>query len=132
MTIARTRVIETDVNSFLFELHSVSHESRVLPQIEMLCLVRYQGVDHEDIRTEIQATMEKEGMEEGREKHEAMEVLDPGCPAFSTPGCLGLRPAHGRGPWTPRVAGHLALGAWPPAWALPPGCPDPPDHACVH
>ena len=57
---AHARATETEVDSFLFKLHLVSYESRVLPQIETLCLVRYQGDYREDTRTEIQATMERE------------------------------------------------------------------------
>ena len=85
MTRARARATETEVISFLFELHPDSHESWVLPQMETLCIIRYQEEVHEEARRETQAPMEEE--EEGRVRREAREVSDlPGCPATKGPG----------------------------------------------
>ena len=87
MTRVRARVIETEVDSFLFELHSNSHESWVLPQTEVLCILRYQGDDRETVRTKTPASTEQE-KEERDEKNEESEFLDtPGAqlPAGNRP-----------------------------------------------
>ena len=135
MTRAHARATETEVDSFLFKLHSVSYESRVLPQIETLCLVRYQGDDREDARTEIQATMEKEERTR-REKKERLWTLrvpghfGPGGPAppwrsSSRPRVPGLQP---------RVPGLEAPGARPkpPSPLHRPRVPGPESPGCPH
>ena len=55
MARAHTRSIETEVNSFLFDFHSDSHVSWILPQAEMLRMIRYQGVDHGEASTKTRA-----------------------------------------------------------------------------
>ena len=74
-TRARARAIENEVNSFLFELHSNSFESWVLPQTEVLCMIRYQGVDDGEASTKTQAPTVEE-KEERSEKREEGEALD--------------------------------------------------------
>ena len=49
-TRARARAIENEVTSFLFEFHSDSHVSQILPQMETLCILRYFGDRHEEAR----------------------------------------------------------------------------------
>ena len=66
MTRARARALETEVNSFLFELHSNSRESWVLPQTKILCIFRYEENDHGEIKTETQAPKEKEEESHGK------------------------------------------------------------------
>ena len=104
-TRAHACTVETEVDSFLFKLHSVSYESRFIPQIETLCLVRYQGDDREDTRTEIQATMEKEERSEKREEGGALD----------TPGARAL--------WPRRPAPLALLPASPGCPTHGPGCP---------
>ena len=59
MTRARARTVKPEVNSFRFEFHSDSHESRILPHMETLCTRRYQEEDREEARTEALAHEEK-------------------------------------------------------------------------
>ena len=88
--------VKHEVNSFLFEFHSNSLESRSLPQMKTLFTRRYRGEDREEARTETQATMEEE-KEEERARRDGREVSDlPGCPATMGPGArprLGAAPA---------------------------------------
>jgi len=138
MTRARALTVEPEVNSFLFEFHSDSHESRILPQMETLCTLRYQEEAREEARTEMQEPMEEE-IEEACSRREAKEVPDYlGCPATSYsrlgeplaapsarplpgaglghPGCPAIwprvpNPLPGR---RPRVPGPSPPGARPP------------------
>ena len=59
MTRARARTVKPEVNSFRFEFHSDSLESRILPHMETLCTRRYQEQDREEARTEALAHEEK-------------------------------------------------------------------------
>ena len=75
MTRACARAIENEVNSFLFELHSNSRESWVLPQTEMLCIFRYEENDHDEASAETRAPMEKEeGNLERRQGEVALDI----------------------------------------------------------
>ena len=68
-TRARACVIEDEVNSFLFEFHSESPMNQVLPQVGMLCIIRYREEAREEARTEALAPEEKkegEGNEGGK------------------------------------------------------------------
>ncbi|KAM3408105.1 hypothetical protein ACQJBY_001386 [Aegilops geniculata] len=87
MTRAHARATETEVDSFLFKLHSVSYESRVLPQMETLCILRYFREDREEawrdhqVHPKIQArtkSLGKEKMEEGNTKEDAEALDTPG------------------------------------------------------
>ena len=104
MTRARARAIEIEVNSFLLELHSNSHESWVLPQTEVLCIFRYEENDCDEAKMETQVTKEKKE-EESHGKHQGEEALDtPGARPPLPPGAR----AFGRA--LDRPSGH-------------PGCP---------
>ena len=105
MTRARARTIETEVNSFLFEIHSDSHVSQILPQMETLCILRYFGDRHEKARRDHQVHRRptEEEKEDGRAAREKKEES-----------------------WTPRVPGHFGPGGPArPVAPLPvgPGCP---------
>ena len=50
MTRARARALETEVTSLLARLPFDSHETWLLPQTEMLCILRYQGLHREEAR----------------------------------------------------------------------------------
>nr|XP_020187250.1 basic proline-rich protein-like [Aegilops tauschii subsp. strangulata] len=142
MTRARARAIENEVNSFLFELHSNSHESWVLPQTEILCIFRYEEDDRGETKTETQAPKEKKEEENhGKGQGEVAlgtpgtrTPLPPGAPAFgraldqslATP---GARPEPGSRLSQPRVPGPSTPGArpLPPATSSRPGAqPQPP------
>ena len=75
MTRARARAIETEVNSFLFDLHWNSHENWVQPQRETLCIHRYQR----DGRRKLAGSHKQPR----REKEELQDT--PQVPAPSTP-----------------------------------------------
>lgn len=67
MTRARARALKTEVTSLLSQFPFDSHETWLLPQTEMLCILRYQGVNHEEARK--QGEPETEDMrEDGEEK----------------------------------------------------------------
>jgi len=142
-TRAHARDVGTEVNSFLFEFHSDSHESRVLPQMDTLCILRYQGHDHEEARRKPQATEEeeKEGERPKREATKALETpgarpsMPPGARAFGHP--LGEAPEHpecqtshlgaaaappGDRAIEPRVPAPYSARAQPSVWS---GCPAP-------
>ena len=69
MTRARARALETEVTSLLSQLPFDSHETWLLPQTETLCILKYQGVNHEEARK--QGEPEAEDMrEDGEEKHQ--------------------------------------------------------------
>jgi hypothetical protein len=61
MTRARARAIETEVTSLLNELPYVPHDTWLLPQVEMLCVLRYQASDLRDTRDEDQAPTDADG-----------------------------------------------------------------------
>ena len=113
-TRARTHAIENEVNSFLFELHSNSFESRTLPQMGTLCILRYFKDHHEESQRDHQVHRRPTEEEERNEKDERGGALD-------TPGAR---------PFRSRVPG-LSLGAtssWPRVpGLLSPGCPAPPN-----
>ena len=46
MTRARARALETDVTSLLSHFHFDAHETWLLPQMETLCILRYQVASH--------------------------------------------------------------------------------------
>ena len=48
MTRARARAIQSEVNSLLVELRFDPLETWLLPQMEMLCVLRYQGTNLEE------------------------------------------------------------------------------------
>ena len=48
MTRARACAIQSEVNSVLVELHFDPLETWLLPQTEMLCVLRYQGINREE------------------------------------------------------------------------------------
>ena len=50
MTRARGRALETEVTSLLSQLPFESHETWLLPQMGTLCILRYQGVSHEEAK----------------------------------------------------------------------------------
>jgi hypothetical protein len=57
MTRARARSIETEVTSLLNELPYEQHETWLLPQAEILCVLRYEECNLKDPREEGQAPM---------------------------------------------------------------------------
>jgi len=50
MTRARARALETEVTSLLSQFHFNAHETWLLPQTQTLCILRYQGVGHEEAK----------------------------------------------------------------------------------
>ena len=50
MTRSRARAIETEVTSLLSQFHFDAHETWLLPQMETLCILTYQGVSHGDTK----------------------------------------------------------------------------------
>ena len=65
MTRARARAIENEVNSLLVELPFDQLETWLLPQAEMLCVLRYQGT-----------ILEEAKVQDGHQEHEE----DPAAP----------------------------------------------------
>ena len=59
MTRARARAIENEVNSLLVELPFDPHETWLLPQTEMLCVLRYQESNQGEVT-----------MQDGHQEHE--------------------------------------------------------------
>ena len=47
MTRARARAVETEVNSFLLDMHMDTNETWVLPHQDTLCLIRYEEEHHQ-------------------------------------------------------------------------------------
>ena len=48
MTRARTRALETEVNSFLLSLHMDTNGTLLLPHQDTLCLIRYEEEHHQE------------------------------------------------------------------------------------
>ena len=125
MTRAHARNIENEVTSFLSEFHSISHENWVLPQTEVLCMIRCQGVDHGEARAKNQAPTVEE-KEERSDKREDGEGTSRRAKSLATPGAR---------PPAARVPGHLLqpVGRAPSRHGCPapclgaapatPGCP---------
>ena len=67
MTRARARALETEVTSLLSQFHLDEHETWLLPQTETLCILRYQGVDHEGAKEQGESE-EEDGHEDGEEE----------------------------------------------------------------
>jgi len=118
MTRACARTVKPEVNSFRFEFHSDSLESRILLHMETLCTRRYQEQDHEEARTEAQAHKEKKEGEE-RGKREATKKKGEEGEALSLP---GARPGRPRVPG-PLLALALATRVPGPAAGSSPACP---------
>ena len=58
MTRARARVLETEVTSLLSQLPFESHETWLLPHMETLCILRYQGVIHGEAKKKKESKVE--------------------------------------------------------------------------
>ena len=98
MTRARARALETEVTSLLSQVHFDAHKAWLLPQTETLCILRCQGVSHEEAKEQ----GESEG-EDGREEEEMRKKLQapidrPGPDVRRSPGSGRLtqpgRPTH--------------------------------------
>ena len=75
MTRARARALETEVTSLLSQLPFDSHETWLLPQMETLCILRYQGLHREEARE--QGEPEAEDIrEDGEEKRQGPDWPD--------------------------------------------------------
>ena len=66
MTRACARALETEVTTLLSQLSFESHETWILPQMETLCILRYQGVSHGEAKEQGQEK-EEDGREDGDE-----------------------------------------------------------------
>ena len=121
MTRARARALETEVTSLLSQLPFDSHETWLLPQTEMLCILRYQGVSHGEARK--QGEPEAEDMrEDGEEKRQV-----PGWP--DDPDDDPDDPDRARTIRTPARTIRLIRPKTTEASPLKPDHPDPvPDH----
>lgn len=86
MTRARAHAIESKVNSLLFKLPMHSLETLVLPKTEILCILRYQGIDHEEAKEEGQVMVE-EKLEDMQPKLQSPDV-------WRDPGPSGHQPRH--------------------------------------
>src|SRR4051812_5694743 len=84
-TRAHARAVETEVNSFLFESHSDSHETRILPHMETLCMLRYFRDRQEKARRDHQVHRRATEEEERNETNGKGGALD-------APGDRPLRP----------------------------------------
>ena len=58
MTRARARALKTEVTSLLSQLPFDSPETWLLPQMETLCILRYQGVSHGEAKKQGESKVE--------------------------------------------------------------------------
>ena len=63
MTRSRARALETEVTSLLSQFHSDAHEAWLLPHMDTLCILRYNGEAKEQGQEE-----EEDGQEDGEEE----------------------------------------------------------------
>ena len=71
MTRARARALEIEVTSLLSQFHFDAHETWLLPQMDTLCILRYNGESKEQGQEE-----EEDGREDGEEE-ELQEISQP-------------------------------------------------------
>jgi hypothetical protein len=64
MTRAKARTIGTEVNSFLSQLLLDHRETWMLPQTEVLCLIRFEENSYGDAREEVQVSEEEASRKE--------------------------------------------------------------------
>src|SRR3954470_21082831 len=67
MTRSRARALKTEVTSLLSKFHFDEHETWLLPQTETLCILRYQGVSHGDVKEQGESE-DEDGREDGEGK----------------------------------------------------------------
>ena len=73
MTRARARALETEVTYLLSQFHFDAHETWLLPQMETLCILSYQGVSHGEAKDQGESE-EEDGREDGDEEEEKNKV----------------------------------------------------------
>src|SRR4051812_24168492 len=140
MTRSRARALETEVTSLLSQFYFDEHETWLLPQTEMLCMIRYQEEPPEDAREDVQVAKSAGEEKQGKKEKEA---LGPGHPAGSpdirpprTPRTSGLQPGNpgyaiqstrrfAPQPGHPAEAPDIRRPAKPRTSGLQPGNPDP-------
>ena len=71
MTRSRARALATEVTSLLSQFHFDAHEAWLLPHMDNLCILRYNGESKEQGQEE-----EEDGREDGEEE-ELQEISQP-------------------------------------------------------
>ena len=70
MTRARARALETEVNSFLLDLHMDTNGTCLLPHQNMLCLLRYEEEHHQGA---LEHPQEEGGPPQGRTDQDGVQ-----------------------------------------------------------
>ena len=120
---AQARAMETEVNSFLLDMHMDMSGTWLLPHKNTLCIIRYEAEHHQGGGEAPRVPTEEEGDQEEQvcrsQTTPCTRAPETSCPWAIQGVCAVASRAHGRVPctWDPRAHGRVpcarALQGWP-------------------